>query len=38
MFTELKLDEFVPKVHPLRAIRSWLNDAPKRMDDVRADA
>jgi hypothetical protein len=22
MFTQLKLDEFVPKVHPLRAIRS----------------
>jgi hypothetical protein len=25
-FTVLKLDEFVPKDHPLRPIRSWLND------------
>jgi hypothetical protein len=34
MFTVLKLDDFVPKDHPLRPIRSWLNDALKRMDDV----
>ena len=29
MFTVLKLDDFVPKDHPLRPIRSWLNDALK---------
>jgi transposase len=34
MFTVLKLDDFVPKDHPLRPIRTWLNDALKRMDDV----
>jgi len=34
MFTVLKLDDFVPKDHPLRPIRAWLNDALKRMDDV----
>jgi transposase len=34
MFTVLKPDDFVPKDHPLRPIRSWLNDAFKRMDDV----
>ncbi len=34
MFTVLKLDDFVPKDHPLRPIRSWLNDTLKRMDDV----
>jgi hypothetical protein len=31
MFTVLKLDDFVPKDHPLRPIRTWLNDALKRM-------
>ena len=34
MFTVLNLDDFVPKDHPLRPIRTWLNDALKRMDDV----
>lgn len=34
MFTVLKLDDFVPKDHPLRPIRTWLNDVLKRMDDV----
>ena len=34
MFTVLKLDDFVPKDHPLRPIRTWLNDSLKRMDDV----
>ena len=34
MFTVLKLDDFVPKDHPLRPIRTWLNDALNRMDDV----
>jgi transposase len=34
MFTVSKLGNFVPKNHPLRPIRSWLNDALKRMDDV----
>jgi hypothetical protein len=34
MFTVLKLDDLVPKDHPLRPIRTWLNDALKRMDDV----
>ncbi|MGF6855002.1 hypothetical protein OKW29_003889 [Paraburkholderia sp. CI3] len=34
MFTVLKLDDFVPKDHPLHPIRTWLNDALKRMDDV----
>jgi hypothetical protein len=34
MFTVLNLDDFVPKEHPLRPIRTWLNDSLKRMDDV----
>src|SRR5476649_1486218 len=34
MFTVLKLDDFVPKDHPLRPIRAWLNDALQRMDAV----
>jgi transposase len=34
MFTVLKLDDFVAKEHPLRPIRTWLNDSLKRMDDV----
>lgn len=34
MFTVLKVDDFLPKDHPLRPIRSWLNDALKRMDDA----
>ena len=34
MFTVLKLDDFVPRDHPLRPIRSRLNDALTRMDDV----
>jgi hypothetical protein len=34
VFTVLKLDDFVPHDHPLRASRPWLNDALKRMDDV----
>jgi transposase len=34
MFTVLNLDDFVPKDHPLHPIRTWLNDALKRMDDV----
>lgn len=34
MFTVLELDDFVPKDHPLLPIRTWLNDALKRMDDV----
>jgi transposase len=29
-----KLDDFVPKDHPSCPIRTWLNDALKRMDDV----
>jgi hypothetical protein len=34
MFTVLKLDDFVPKDHPLRPIRTWLNEVFKRMDGV----
>lgn len=34
MFTVTTLDNFVPANHPLRPIRSWLNDALKRMDPV----
>jgi transposase len=34
MFTVTKLDDFVPATHPLRPIRTWLNEAFKRMDVV----
>src|ERR1700709_2238749 len=34
MFTVLQLDDFVPKDHPLRPIRTWLNGLLERMDDV----
>lgn len=34
MLTVGKLYDFVPEEAPLRRIRSWLNDALKRVDDV----
>jgi transposase len=34
MFTMAKLDDFVPVNHPVRPIRTWLNEALKRMDPV----
>lgn len=34
MFAVLKLDDFVPKDHPLRPIRAWLNESLKGMDNV----
>lgn len=32
LFTTIRLEEFVPAKHPLRAIRAWLNDALTKMD------
>ena len=32
MFSTIKLEDFVPASHPLRAIRSWVNDALAKMD------
>src|ERR1044072_7447457 len=32
LFTTVKLEEFVPASHPLRPIRSWVNDALAKMD------
>jgi hypothetical protein len=36
-FTVAKLDDFVPANHPLRPIRTWLNEALKRIDMVFTD-
>lgn len=32
LFSTIRLEEFVPANHPLRPIRTWLNDALTRMD------
>ena len=32
LFTTVKLEDFVPANHPLRPIRSWINDALAKMD------
>ena len=32
LFSTVKLDEFVPPSHPLRPIRTWMNDALAKMD------
>ncbi len=32
LFSTVRLDEFVPAKHPLRAIRTWVNDALSKMD------
>jgi len=32
LFSTVKLDEFVPASHPLRPIRTWMNDALAKMD------
>jgi len=32
LFTTVKLEDFVPAKHPLRQIRSWVNDALAKMD------
>lgn len=32
LFTTVRLEEFVPANHPLRPIRTWINDALTRMD------
>ena len=32
LFTTVKLEDFVPAQHPLRPIRSWVNDALAKMD------
>jgi transposase len=32
LFTTVKLEEFVPAQHPLRPIRTWVNDALAKMD------
>ena len=32
LFTTVKLEDFVPANHPLRPIRTWINDALARMD------
>jgi len=32
LFTTVKLEDFVPGKHPLRQIRSWVNDALTKMD------
>ena len=33
LFTTVKLEEFVPAEHPLRSIRTWINDALAEMDE-----
>ena len=32
LFTTVKLEDFVPANHPLRPIRTWVNDALAKMD------
>lgn len=32
LFTTVKLEDFVPATHPLRPIRTWVNDALTKMD------
>ena len=32
LFSTVRLDEFVPASHPLRPIRTWLNEALAKMD------
>ena len=32
LFSTVRLEDFVPQSHPLRPIRSWLNDALAKMD------
>ena len=32
LFTTVKLEDFVPASHPLRPIRTWVNDALAKMD------
>ena len=32
LFTTVKLEDFVPATHPLRPIRTWVNDALAKMD------
>ena len=32
LFTSVKLADFVPATHPLRPIRTWVNDALAKMD------
>jgi transposase len=32
LFSTVRLEEFVPAKHPLRAIRTWVNDALSKMD------
>jgi transposase len=33
LFTKVRLEEFVPANHPLRPIRTWLNEALTSMDE-----
>ena len=32
LFSTIRLEEFVPANHPLRPIRTWLNEALAKMD------
>ncbi|AJY62864.1 hypothetical protein CG017_05191 [Burkholderia glumae] len=32
LFSTVRLEEFVPQTHPLRTIRTWLNEALSKMD------
>lgn len=32
LFSTVRLEEFVPQAHPLRQVRTWLNEALSRMD------
>ena len=32
LFTTVRLEDFVPATHPLRPIRTWVNDALGKMD------
>ncbi|OIR00281.1 hypothetical protein GALL_177390 [mine drainage metagenome] len=32
LFSTVKLDDFIPANHPLRPIRTWLNEARAKMD------
>lgn len=34
LFTTVKLDDFVPANHPLRPIRTWVNEALAKMDEM----
>lgn len=32
LFSTVRLEEFVPQAHPLRQVRTWLNEALSKMD------